>query len=524
MTSNLSGNGTAISSGAVPFVADTRTGEHIYVPNYGGQVYVNSGHAYHVQADGHAVWLSKLQRHLVYIKEGAEFIYSRQVGTAVWLSELPKAVAVTRTLPTTDVTIDVAELRVQTFRCFRRLLPRGGCSILLPLHFLYKQLGFETSKWPGTWTKAGFTRWCRWLTTSMGLSDSHCRENVREADDAIEDHEKKSPCVSACALLALLARWASPSSVGFKSAADRERSRSCLHLLLSWLSDRLGDIHIVCYDMRFDWHPPEVPKGEGRQRKLTLSKGHFMKEHLHPLVVETMCQQTTSALGVQVRAADAFIAMATGQESVLVLKCVVAQLGVLLDCVLWDSCWSGETPELSSVRQVQMSNMKYVQASKRSLAGEQNLSLALDASRVGKRKVMLGVLSGGRGGLTCLMPPQISLVWTDLFASCGVGFADPLAEKRVLADRNTEHELGITTSGELRDAFVERQRRWLGKRKLQAEDAARGGNKKKVARKATLQLMKAVEHMVQQSSGRSLLDFMPTPPSAPSSWPHLAIS
>eukprot|EP00971_Amphidinium_carterae_P339443 6477261-Amphidinium_carterae.1 len=100
-------------------------------------------------------------------------------------------------------------------------------------------------------------------------------------------------------------------------------------------------------------------------------------------------------------------------------------------------------------------------------------------------------------------------------------FAVYLSE--VLADRNTEHELGVAAAAELRDAFVERQRRWLGKRRLQ-EDGRGGVGRRKVARKPTLQLMKAFEHMLNQSCGRSLLDFQPAPVTAPSSWPHLAIS
>eukprot|EP00971_Amphidinium_carterae_P339444 6477261-Amphidinium_carterae.2 len=409
MASVLCGNGTSISSGAVPFVSDTRTGEQIWVPAYGGVVHVNEQHAFHVRPDGQAVWISKLQRHLVYAREGAEFIYSRQVGSSVWLSELPKALALERTLPTADVTIDVQELRVQTLRCFRRLLPRGGASILIPLHYLYKQLGFETSKWPGTWTKAGFPRWCKWLHTVLGLPETHSRDNVRESESDKEDPEKKSPCVSTCALLALLARWSSPSSAGFKSVADRERSKACLHLVLSWLSARLGDVSIVCSDIAFDWKPPEVPRGQGMHRKLVLCNGCFQKDMVPPLVVETMCQQTASPLGPHVKASDALIAMASVPALVILLRCVVVQLGVLLDSVLWDSCWSGQLPQVTSVRQVQTANLKYVQASRKAMKGHQSCSVALDASRVGKRKVLLGVASAGSAGLTCLMPPQVHI-------------------------------------------------------------------------------------------------------------------
>eukprot|EP00971_Amphidinium_carterae_P076487 1510528-Amphidinium_carterae.1 len=536
----LSPNGSSISFGAVSWVSDIRTGEQIFVPHFAGQLHVHAGHAFHTQQD-------------VYVKDATDFVYTRQVGSDSWLSQLPLQVASARTLPTSDVDIDVAELRIQRLRCSRRLLPRGGCSVLLHLHELYKQLQFETSKWPGTWTKAGFARWSKWLNTVMGLPLEHCRETIREADTEMEDKEKKSPVVSACGLVALLARWASPTAVGFRQRADRDRSRNFLHLLLSWLSDRLGEISVVYYDVSFNWKPPEVPRGQGLARKLRFSKGRVQKDNLPNCIVETMCQQTSAALGDEVGAAEALIAMASNTDAAIVLKCVVTQLGVVLDQALWDQCWSGETTQLSSVRQVQIANLKYVQASRKSMAGHQSFSLALDASRVGKRKVMLGVLSAGQAGMTCLMPPQLRsssacihmdfscldrsispvwiLVWPSIRSSQPRNWNSIVSEKlssshvqACVRDRNTEHELGITTSEELRDAFVERQRRWLGKRKLQDEHGPRGGAKKKIARKATLQLMKAVEHMLQQSSGKSLIDFMPTPPSAPSSWPHLAIS
>eukprot|EP00971_Amphidinium_carterae_P181052 3591652-Amphidinium_carterae.1 len=51
-------------------------------------------------------------------------------------------------------------------------------------------------------------------------------------------------------------------------------------------------------------------------------------------------------------------------------------------------------------------NVQYLAAGKRSLSRATNLSLSVDASRVGKRKLLMGVLASSNPALASIVPPQ----------------------------------------------------------------------------------------------------------------------
>eukprot|EP00971_Amphidinium_carterae_P243384 4832775-Amphidinium_carterae.1 len=76
-------------------------------------------------------------------------------------------------------------------------------------------------------------------------------------------------------------------------------------------------------------------------------------------------------------------------------------------------------------------------------------------------------------------------------------------------------------SADTRHRFVQMQRAWLGKRKLQDTDFA---EKHRLTRKAAYKWLKGTEHILRLYGREGWGSFLPRPALAAGRWPYIAVS
>ena len=384
------------------------TGELALLPTdmeWREEIHFNDNHqAYVVNVAGQTRWVSAFLNHHLYKAGEKKLVCS-------WLPDRPEKLLVkeeinqanTKWLSHKRVLIDVANQRQRNLAVWPRMLPKEGMSCSIDLHSFHKDAGIQASKWPSTWLKGIWTSITKYLHQDLGLPPSHLRTGTQTAEEGCG-----CPCATASshALLALLSRWASHSRKGMQLVADRETCREHLRTLICYVSHSVGKLRLRVWGRSCRWNPPALWVGDRFGETWEMTDGCFDASDIPSDIMQTIT--TENVVGNKVGAEFVLISMSSIKPSSSNLRSLIIQLGSILDMILWRASMAVAQDPTQSRHEMLRNLAKYVAAGRHAFAGSRRLSLSVDASRVGKRKILSGVIADSSGGVVAILPPQVA--------------------------------------------------------------------------------------------------------------------
>eukprot|EP00971_Amphidinium_carterae_P352733 6492718-Amphidinium_carterae.3 len=445
---------------------------------WGGVLAFSEGQAFLAQ-NNTATWLADKLLHHVFVQNGVQVVCSRfDTHSTDFFSQRSLADAQVHVLNPVTVKIDVADLRIREVTLKRRLLPLRGVSVWLGLASVHKTLSLQCCDSVGTWLSKHRVQWKQWLQKSFQLHDGHWWDYDAALVQSHGFPPKHHDChVSIRALCEI--------------PQDRERSENFVDQLFRVAVPGTDDIVITNAAWRWE---TDMWRSSGATSLVRCSAGKLRVDDLPAYVRDNMAKQSHALLDDWVPLSCVLRALGVEKSSLELVRQICVQVAVVVERWLWQSAFQGEESVASTVHQQRKKNLQYVQATKRTMSGARDVSLAVDGTRVGKRKILLGVV--GRCGTkrTALAVPQ------------------------ALHERLAQASLSTQTLSVKRNRFVEQQRAFVNR------EVAPKGNQDVIERKSTYLFLRAVEQMLDQAGLGSVLSFKPLPCESPFIWRSLTLS
>lgn len=553
--------------------------------------FADDGFAF-VTADGRgAMWIADVMRYNLYKSEGGDdlWVLDRMVDEvedcAIPLQQLVSERSAGRVLKLVGGSLTSLILHITSWRC-----PQDGARCWVSLGALYKSLGMRSHKGsPSRWLSHGWLAWQR-FGEAFGLPASHLRDRSEcshHGDRSAKPPEggivsvPESKSVSSHTLVALLARWA--HEVGknnLKSPGERRVSRPALAILLDKAFEDRGPHFANIFLASEVFHRQGTWSGRSllrfciRNARVDFRKIVEQSRQINGAIARALAGEDLS----DAHLADVLIKLASVPCCMWLFRQLVWVAGIIVDQHL------AKVTELNGTER-QLKNMspaeverdlaKYFLAHSRAFFGQTDVSMALDASRVGQKNVVLAVLAlenniamavppqARRGHSECISFTKLRLCFTKFLVRvricvfsvffcrsafllnpfcgllnvfCGLvncGFRESVVFRPPLIPGCTLEVIEDYVSDRLfvkpeqlrpHEQWQAQALRWLGKRKADQSGEVSAPKKRKVHRKKTYLWLRAVDSILQRCTGRSLMAWAPHPPLAPLSWPHLSIA
>lgn len=327
--------------------------------------------------------------------------------------------------------LDFGDPRSLSFTCSLFALPKAGARVFAHMFGLYSSLKLSShGRRPGRWLAHGWLAWEKLIVETCALPASHCQSSVPRAtidhmtgqrtlplDDDARSLSQKA--VSLHAILALLARWSSPkgrSAGGMASPQDLQSCEAALEGLVTMATPSAAPMRMFLSDAVRE--PPTQPRGLGMWDfcvKDGLADRECFVRVLGGIPEWKPFFAGTCAQGPMVQVSKLMIFSAQSLKTHWLFRQLVWALGSELDKVVRSSLL-GAKPDLSMVSEatrIDRDLFRYFTYQVRTFSGQENLSISLDASRVGQKKTYLGIIArpDNRG---CVFPPQVGVVSRDV--------------------------------------------------------------------------------------------------------------
>eukprot|EP00971_Amphidinium_carterae_P159157 3155448-Amphidinium_carterae.2 len=316
------------------WVQNTRTGEIAHVVDLarGAVIGYADGQAY-VSDNNTSSWLADRLLHHVFTQNGSSIVCSRHdLSSAEFSSRMPIAVAKEHVLSPVNIQVDVADMRVREVSVKRRLLPVEGITVWLSLATLNKTCNLQCAKSVGTWLSKHKVQWKQW---------------DRERIESFVDLLFRAACPATDEIVYTNAAWRFEGGMWRSAGASQ-----IIHCDAGKL--RLADL-------------PEYLR-EGVQQQ-----AHALLDEFVPL------STILRTLGVE-------------KGTMELLRQLTIQVSLLVERWLWLASFEGDVSVASTVHQQRKQNVQYVLSTRRFMDAAQDVSIAVDGTRVGKRKILLGVI------------------------------------------------------------------------------------------------------------------------------------
>ena len=173
-------------------------------------------------------------------------------------------------------------------------------------------------------------------------------------------------------------------------------------MLLLWLDKKTTMNNVVCADLRLPFTlPPAFPIDGGKTVPMLNASIHFSDLPVSWQRILRNAGRRGESFGVE----ELLVCLVLAKDWAK-LRCLTAQLGTWLDRFLWLEGWDLEAENATTKLQVMRANARYLAATRNALSNEQFLSAAVDGSRVGRKKMLMGVVAGACG-VAAVLPPQV---------------------------------------------------------------------------------------------------------------------
>eukprot|EP00971_Amphidinium_carterae_P062227 1231768-Amphidinium_carterae.3 len=529
------------------------TGEIAHVPEVarGGVIAYAEGQAFIALGDTSA-WLSNRLIHHVFWRQGEACVCSRVDSTSAdFVVQLALQAAKDHELSPVTLLIDVADMRVREITVKRRLLPRGGVSVWISLASMVKTLTLQCAVSIGSWLGKHRIQWKAWLQKNFGLHDGHWYDY----DSALTSthgfpakyHDYN---ISILTFMLLSARWLGGGKLGMQSvqelvlrkeppfkrpeknlffslvflcgcefsllalpksftfllqlaaSEDRERVEAFVDLLST------GAVHdsdeIVFSNASWRWER-NMWRSAGTCSILRLKAGKLCLADLPEYVREAFARQAHSLLPEWVSLSAFLRTLGVEKSSMELLRQVCVQMSLKIERWLWCTSFGGDRAQGSTVHQQRKQNLQYVLSTRRFMANAQDVSIAVDGTRVGKKKILLGVV-GQCGTLkTALAVPQRSE-----FGESALRVLNGLVRvsrhlfPEALHERLASTVLSTESTDTKRRKFQDQQRAFVNREVL-----SKSSQMEQTERKSTFVFLRALERMLGEAGIGSLLSFVP---------------
>eukprot|EP00971_Amphidinium_carterae_P350788 6491738-Amphidinium_carterae.3 len=383
------------------------SGENIPVHTLGtvhGLYFSDSGQPY-VNCTSGVKWLSSLCLHHLYARESGMRAFSKVPGASAWKQENITLEGIVWLAPV-GVACNHGLLSVE-FRVRRSALPWHGSSTWVYLATLHKQLQLQCCHSAMTWVGKAASGWQKWLQQSMHV---HATEFQVGAGACGSRNLLEHDCaqhVSVNALLLLCSRWLSSHRAGLRNVEDREKITQFLDALLAQ-SLQGAEVPVICKQVEPSETEGRFPILQVPVLKMSLSQRGVLVSTLPRFILDHVPVQSMSTEENRIRL-PVLLRVCYEQKALNgVLQQVCLQVGAYIDRALWCLAWDSTPAEATHRLEAMRFNAQYLMAGREALQFASNFSLAVDASRVGKRKVLMGVIASASAGVATIVPPQDS--------------------------------------------------------------------------------------------------------------------
>eukprot|EP00971_Amphidinium_carterae_P346405 6487824-Amphidinium_carterae.2 len=387
------------------WVINDITGECVPIYHIGvadGLFYADTGQAYLSFSSG-CKWLSALSLHHIYTQEAAMRAYSKLPGDAGWKQEnisLEHPVMLCAFPVCLSHGLLSVNIRIRTSG-----LPVAGTQTWVYLAALHKQLGLQCCHSAMTWVGKAAQGWRKWLLEHMHVHTQEFLHGTGACGSRNLLLHDVAQHVSVNALLLLCSRWLSSCRAGLRSVEDKDKIVHFLEVLLSHCLPS-GEMPLV-----ISLVPPTECKGEFPPQwpnvsRISLSRRGVLVFTLPNAVLEVIPIHCMSPDEDRIKLSVVLRVCYENKFTQGVLQQICLQLGRFIDRVLWIMSWGSETIQATHRLEAMRYNAQYLEAGRRTFASASGFSLAVDASRVGKRKVLMGVIAASDVGFASIVPPQ----------------------------------------------------------------------------------------------------------------------
>lgn len=394
------------------------TGEHVALPAGGrwGLHFADDGFAYvsnEADPSAEARWVDEFLTMQAFVA-GGRFCIRRPKGEGheiKWLDDLKNE-------RRQDLSVEVNCPPHRAFGLQANLLGMAadGARIWWSLPAIYSALEMKAHGGrAGKWTSHGWQAWAN-LCEQLGLATAHLRKGVAHdgmgnlgADLSTTDRVFQERCVSTHLLVALLSRWGSASTwLHLKAETERECAKGLLKSLISLALDGHKSAFAVYSGRDEKWAPPEFPSGEcpivvlvdGMFVDLTAvyrSKELGVVEALK--LTPSTCRRALSSV---------LLDLAGSAQSAWLFKQIVWWLGTTLEehwsQNLVDSALETRLNDRTDAQR-QKALVQYWVATLKAFDQAANVSISLDASRIGQKNTVCGILAMP-DNRAVIFPPQ----------------------------------------------------------------------------------------------------------------------
>eukprot|EP00971_Amphidinium_carterae_P328422 6460296-Amphidinium_carterae.1 len=200
-------------------------------------------------------------------------------------------------------------------------------------------------------------------------------------------------------------RWLSGTRAGLQSVEDREKIEVFLEVLLAEC------MQSVEMQLRFSLGPHAEREGKlpvlsQPMYTLTLHRRGVTLASVPNVLLQHVPVHCLSPDEARLRFPVLLKVLYERKEFHWALEQICVQIGRFFERHLWKLAWTVMAEPASHRLEALRYNVQYLAAGKRSLSKATNLSLAVDASRVGKRKLLMGVVASSNPAVASIVPPQ----------------------------------------------------------------------------------------------------------------------
>ena len=355
-------------------------------------------------------WVSSILTHHIVKKEGGDFVgsFSSDSDRTKYNLMLPIDDAKKHLFGVKEVAFHVLNMPERTFTVQSYLLPHDGAMCFIDLKAFHTNNSIKASKFFSTWVRSSWSTWKTWLR-KLGLPESHYREATRSKTlhgNIAEDNLFGNESLSVHAFLALLFRWSAGGRKGFQDKDDQETARQCTTLVLAVVS-RCRPVLKLFYSMsKVEWNPPLFWGVGGHTCCVEVQSGELCVDAL-PQSTRQLVQRHLQRHSTKVHLSDLLCLISQENDQQWLFFQFLVQVGVIVQDEFIKLVWIAGAPAVSTKWSMEKQLVRYMVAARQTFTKSSSLLVALDGSRIGKKKMLLGAMACSDERIAAVLPPQV---------------------------------------------------------------------------------------------------------------------